>query len=181
MCRRCLCTLLTVVAILVMFMRPYGAAAQQPTPRAYLPIALGGTRPLAGPTSDHLIDQALARGEIDSETALTYKVFAAFGDPRLPAAYHGDDSQLVDSHILAEVQARYAGLSATTQATLNPFLIPPAYVGSWDEPLPAAPDRGPLAPNDTPPPCENLDFDRWAYYLATMIMMGDLYWAILEG
>src|SRR5687768_1302652 len=36
------------------------------------------------PTSYALIDQALAAGRIDEETAFKYRVFAAFGDERLP-------------------------------------------------------------------------------------------------
>ena len=45
------------------------------------------------PTSFQLIDQALARGEITAETALIYKVFAAFGDDRLPSPYRGSASE----------------------------------------------------------------------------------------
>ena len=87
-----------------------------------------GSRPS---TSSQLIDAALARGEIDAETALTYKVFVTFTDARLPARFRGDDHLLPDSHILDEVRSRYAGLSPTTQATLDPFLVPPIYIGSW--------------------------------------------------
>src|SRR5687768_618260 len=43
------------------------------------------------PSSYELIDQALAAGRINEETAFKYRVFAAFGDERLPAQYRGDD------------------------------------------------------------------------------------------
>ena len=119
---------LPLAVIPVSFSSPPSVVAQEGTTRLYLPLVMNGA---SGPTSEQLIDEALARGEIDSETALTYKVFAAFSDARLPSVYRGNDQGLVDSHILAEVQARYASLSAATQANLDPFLIPPAYVGSW--------------------------------------------------
>ena len=135
------------------------AQAEALTAQVYLPLVMNGDR---RPTSDQLIDEALACGEIDSETALTYKVFAAFGDARLPAAYRGDDQKLVDSHIVAEVQYRYDSLSAATQAILNAFLIPPAYVGSWAQPLPAAAGLAPQAVRSQPPACGALAPD-WTY------------------
>ena len=49
--------------------------------------ALGG--PL--PTSHALINKAVAAGQLDSETALVYRVYAEFGAERLPAAYRGAD------------------------------------------------------------------------------------------
>jgi len=155
-----LSALITIVVILVSFLSPPSFVAQELTPRAYLPLVMYGVRP---PTSDQLIDEALERGEIDSETALTYKVFAAFGDARLPAVYQGDDQSLVDSHIVAEVLYRYDSLSAATQAILNPFLIPPAYEGSWAEPLPAAASLSPQAARREPPPCGVLAWTDWTY------------------
>ena len=84
--------------------------------------------------TDHdLIDQALASGEIDEETAITYEVFADFGDPRLPARFSGDDSQVFESDILTTVAQEWSTYSPETQATLAPFLIPPFHHGSWWE------------------------------------------------
>ncbi len=84
-------------------------------------------------TSFELIEQALSRGEIDEETALVYKVFAVYLDQRLPERFIGDDSQVRDTRITAEVLARWSSLSPTTQALLEPFLLPPAAPGSWLE------------------------------------------------
>ena len=39
------------------------------------------------------ITQALARAEIQSETALIYKVYAEFGDGRLPPEFTGSESR----------------------------------------------------------------------------------------
>jgi LysM repeat protein len=82
-------------------------------------------------TSDQLIDQALARHELDSETALIYKVYAAYGDHRLPTAYQGDDSEIEENNIMWDVGAVFNTLSPSTQALMRPFFIPPAYSGSW--------------------------------------------------
>jgi hypothetical protein len=100
------------------------------TPRIYLPLLIAPAPP---PTSEQRIDTALMRGEVDEETALVHKVFAAFGDERLPGQYLGDDSQVRDSMIMAEVGVRFAALTPATQALLAPFLLPPSAPGSWLE------------------------------------------------
>jgi hypothetical protein len=46
------------------------------------------------PTSYALIDRALAAKEITHEHAYTYRVFAAFGDTRLPARFRADNADL---------------------------------------------------------------------------------------
>ena len=101
---------------IVALTRPLPAHAQAGPGRVFLPSLLGGSITTA---SDTRIDQALARGEIDAETALVYKTYAAFNDPRLPARFHGDDSQDVDSSIVAEVGQRFDTLSPATQALLS--------------------------------------------------------------
>jgi hypothetical protein len=87
--------------------------------------------PTSGLTSAQLIDAALASGGISSEQALIYKLFAEFGDLRLPAAYRGVPSQNVDSRIVTEVSRLMPTLSAQTQAVLQPFFVLPIYDGSW--------------------------------------------------
>ncbi len=84
-----------------------------------------------GPTSDNLIDAGRASGAIDAETALAYRVYAAFADARLPVQYRGDDRRIRDNLVLEEVAERFAQLSTATQTTLQPFFIPPYYAGSW--------------------------------------------------
>ncbi|HVN77268.1 MAG TPA: hypothetical protein VMT19_13200 [Thermoanaerobaculaceae bacterium] len=79
------------------------------------------------PTSEALIDQAEGSGALDHETAVLYRVYAIFGDARLPAAYRGDDSALTDSLYLATVVGEFSSYSPATQAALQPFLIPPTY------------------------------------------------------
>lgn len=108
--------------------RPVAAAATPTaTPRIFLPLVAAAPRP----SSFALIEQARQRGEIGEETALIYRVFATFGDPRLPARYRGDDSDIIDSDAVSEATLRFAELSPAARETLVPFLIPPVYKGSW--------------------------------------------------
>lgn len=83
------------------------------------------------PTSFALIERARGRGEIGEETALIYRVFATFGDARLPWRFRGDNSGVIDSDAVSEATLRFAELSPTTRETLVPFLVPPVYAGSW--------------------------------------------------
>lgn len=92
---------------------------------------VSGTLAIRAATDHDLIDQARAAGEIDAETAVIYEVFADFGDPRLPARFNGDDSQVFESDLLTTVARDWSTYSPQTQATLAPFLIPPFHHGSW--------------------------------------------------
>jgi len=83
------------------------------------------------PSSTQLIDAALEKGELDSETALEYKVFAQFSDSRLPEKFKGSSGPAGDSHIVAVLQSQFYSLPAEMQHTLLPFLVPPIYKGSW--------------------------------------------------
>jgi hypothetical protein len=85
-------------------------------------------------SSAELIAAALAAGAIDAETALAYRAYAIFKDARLPAAYRGDDNDLYDSGVMAEINARFDTLSEATQRLLVPFLLRPGDQGSWLDP-----------------------------------------------
>ncbi len=95
-------------------------------------------------SSLELIDAALKRGEITAEAALIYNVYAVFTDRRLPTKYQGDDSQLFDPGVLRQAAGQFTSLSPAAQATLQPFLTPPMYVGSWNDP--ARPMQGQASP-----------------------------------
>lgn len=101
-----------------------------PVADANLAVLLAGV-PYVPPASAQLIAKALADGDIDDETALVYRVYAIFGDPRLPAPYQGDDSNVPDSMVMGEVAGRLATLSPENRAILEPFTIAPPYEGSW--------------------------------------------------
>ncbi len=84
----------------------------------------------ADASSESLIAQALAAGRIDPEQALTYRVFAMFGDERLPAEFAGAPSAWPNHLLLREVSGRLPGLSPSTQGLLTPYLIAPIYAES---------------------------------------------------
>ena len=86
-----------------------------------------------GPTSHALIQKALEEGRIDEETALEYRVFAEFGDSRLPEEFRGSPLEVTDTATLDEVAERWDELSAATREALDPFFIPPFNPGSWYE------------------------------------------------
>jgi hypothetical protein len=87
---------------------------------------------VAPATAFGAIDADLAARKINAEKALTYKLFAGFGDKRLPRKYDvgketgGDLTAVVDQAIQT-----FASLSPQTQDTIAPFLMPPAYEGSY--------------------------------------------------
>lgn len=86
----------------------------------------------SGPTSGDLIEDALEAGDIDEEAALTYQVFAAFSDPRLPPAYKGAPGEPRSATgILLDVIQQFDSLSEPTQDALYPFLLPALQEGSW--------------------------------------------------
>ena len=89
------------------------------------------TGPAPDPTTASLIDAAAAAGSISAEEALTYRVLALFGDPRLPAAFAGAPSELPDHLLLRELSGRLPTLSPAAQELLTPFLLPPIYAESW--------------------------------------------------
>ena len=122
------------------------------------------------PSSADLIDEALDAGEIDAETALTYKVYAAFGDDRLPEEYAGSGPTLVDSHIMDEVASAWDTLTAGTQTDLDPFFVPPYYAGSWyDLMLTRTAATSNIGIRAGAPPCSSREqctqSDNWTFYI----------------
>jgi hypothetical protein len=97
------------------------------------PTTFRAARGWQPPSSSDLIDQAVANHLITAEEALTYRVFAAVGDPRLPAAYRGDDRGVREPEALTDAALQFETLSAATQDLVGPYLVPPFAVGSaWD-------------------------------------------------
>ena len=101
--------------------------------------------PGADAKSEALIAQALGAGSIDTEQALIYRVYAQFGDTRLPAAYAGAPGAAPDHMLLREVAAKLPTLSQGAQDVLRPFFLPPIYAQSW-----YAQQLGTLAPQAAP-------------------------------
>ena len=123
------------------------------------------------PTSHELIQKALDEGRIDSETALRYRVFAEFGDDRLPDEFRGAPLGS-DTDSLDEVAQRWDQLSPATRAALDPFFIPPFNPGSWYDLSSAAATRAAArdaaAGEQGSNLCENTapNMNRWGYVTA---------------
>ena len=85
----------------------------------------------ADATAESLIAQALALGRISAEQALIYRVFALFGDERLPVEFEGAPSATPSHGLLRELASTVHMLTPATQEVLRPFLLPPMYAQSW--------------------------------------------------
>lgn len=83
------------------------------------------------PSARSLIDADRKAGRLSAEQALTYRVFAEFGDRRLPVKYRGDDGGEADESVIREVSAAYPTMSRRAKRTLYPFFLPPPAKGSW--------------------------------------------------
>lgn len=82
-------------------------------------------------TTFEVIDRAVAEDRISEDQATLYKVFASYGDARLPQELRGDDTGIGDSVFMSEVAGRYESLPVDLQRQIAPFLIPPFHQNSW--------------------------------------------------
>jgi hypothetical protein len=60
-----------------------------------------------------------------------YRIFAIFGDERLPREFEGPPSTAPHHLVLRELATTIDSLSQATQDVLRPFLVPPIYSESW--------------------------------------------------
>ena len=90
------------------------SASGEPTPPTYV----------AGPTAADKIIAAQEAGILDEATALLYRVYAVFGDPRLPADY-ASDLWVEDGAALALAADRLDSLPGAVADELRPFLVRP--------------------------------------------------------
>lgn len=95
------------------------------------PLTVRGEPAFAPPTSYDLIENARASRTLSEEQALLYAVYADYRDPRLPAAYRGDDRFLDETDSLPAATVRWGALAAATREAIGPFLVPPFVAGSW--------------------------------------------------
>src|SRR5688500_10100654 len=83
------------------------------------------TREPSGPSSADLILQALDAGDLSAEDAAVYRVFAAFGDDRLPAEFQGDPAGWPDHLATRDAAGLWDSLSAEQRDAIAPYFIPP--------------------------------------------------------
>jgi len=107
------------------------------------------TEEVPSTTSYELIDRALGARRITDEIAHKYRVFAAFGDSRLPAEYHGVNRGFEAPPEVLNLGSQLKSLSPQVQAELAPFFMRPEEPGSWIT-LSTMSD-GPPGPGGTPP------------------------------
>ncbi len=93
-------------------------------------------------SSQALIAEALAYGDIDYPTSLLDRAYALFWDRRLPPRYIGAGSNGEDLGFFEEVKAVWDELTPQAQDSLEPFLVRP------DDPVSVF---GPAAPAGTRP------------------------------
>lgn len=100
-----------------------------PPVNIYLPVLFSNTR---SATSSELIQSALERGEIDYFTSLLYRLYAQFGDDRLPASLSGVGEE--DFGVFNEARELLPSLPADRQAQLNAFLVfPDDPASAWSQ------------------------------------------------
>lgn len=94
-------------------------------------------------TSAKLIASAESAHQITHAEAVEYRVFAAYADSRLPAAYQATTSGLNLTQVSAEAAAAFAdsNVPASIRANIGPYLVPPSYTESWHTTKKAAPGR----------------------------------------
>lgn len=157
------------------------AQAQEGLTTVFLPAVMGETGGGQAATSAELIAAAVARGEISAETGLLYRIYADFGDPRLPAIYRGDDPAQFETDVLRQAAAQWNTLAPDVRAAILPFVTPPMYAGSWGDPARYAPGAAARAAADVPIPCQ-LGAQESLLPGWTRIEQGDFYiWYSLNG
>ena len=109
-----------------------------------------GSLIVVGGSSFEVIDANVRLGRLQSSRALLYKLFAVFGDQRLPKRYRGDGSRVSGTGAVQEALERLPSLPAGIRRQVEPFLMPPGYRGSF-----AARGRASLETSQNPAP----DFD----------------------
>jgi len=100
---------------------PADSAGTVPSPSGE-PGATGDAEP--APSAADLILADEAAGRIDPTAALLYRVWATFGDPRLPAAY-AEGGWSEDSAALAVAQSTLGSLPPEVAAQIQPDLVRP--------------------------------------------------------
>ena len=92
--------------------------------------AAGGVIVVGGSSFD-LIDAGVALHRVSSSVAVLYKLYATFGDRRLPKRYRGDGSPVSGTEAVQVAQERLLSLPPSIRAKVKSFLLPPAYRGSF--------------------------------------------------
>lgn len=125
----------TPLGVLALTLRASGGGVAREQPLSLQVLA-------AQPSSEALIAAALAAGTLDPLTALRYRVFARFGDPRLPPQFRGSGSRGEARGLLTEILAALETAPPEVRDELLPFTYRPAHPDSWYNRMLAAASAG---------------------------------------
>ena len=89
-----------------------------------------GSLIVVGGSAFDVIDAQVMLHRLSSPRALLYKLFAVFGDRRLPKRYRGDGSRVSGTMAVRTALERLPSLPPAIRARVKPFLIPPVYRGT---------------------------------------------------
>jgi hypothetical protein len=106
---------------------PGAGPASRPATAPTSPTA--GTAQPPPPSALDLISKAVKDGRLDSDTALLYRIYAAFADPALPAEYASGEAGEDDAAVELLTQ-HHAELPADIRARAEPYLLRPSDSGS---------------------------------------------------
>jgi hypothetical protein len=90
-----------------------------------------GSVVVVGGSSFNVIGANVMLHRLNASRALLYKLFAVFGERRLPKAYRGDGSPVSGTSAVQVALERLPSLTAGIRAQVERFLIPPSYQGSF--------------------------------------------------
>ncbi|OAI41034.1 hypothetical protein AYO38_04750 [bacterium SCGC AG-212-C10] len=95
--------------------------------------AIGSTFVVSGPNSVDRIGKARLDGVITDGQALLYHLYAELDAAKLPLQFRGTppSESSLESTVFEQVAAGWATFSASEQAALRPYLLPPAADESW--------------------------------------------------
>ncbi|MCY1022917.1 Ig-like domain-containing protein [Pyxidicoccus sp. MSG2] len=126
-------------------------------------------------SSDEYLAEAAEAGLVTPHEVLTYRVYAAFKDSRLPLQYKGRASGAFETEALQDVIDQYDTLPAETKAALDPFLVPPADGASW-----LAPPGGGQGLGNGRPTCK-ASTDGWDFVNSTQAKVNVWYQFTIPG
>ncbi len=92
---------------------------------------VAGSLIVVGGSSFEVIDAYVKLHRLKASRAVLYKLFAVFGDRRLARRYRGDGSRVSGTSAVREAMTRLRSLPRAIRAQVRPFLVPPAYRGSF--------------------------------------------------
>lgn len=109
---------------------PIAPTPQTPATTQVHTVYLSLVSAMTAPPAQVLIQRALAEGRIDNDTALLYRFYAMYDDPRLPAGLRGSGSSGEDASLWMEATQPAQPIDPAIARQLHPFLVRPDHPDS---------------------------------------------------